>query len=194
MENQYVDLVYPQLRKKHKKAQNKTNELILNAINSFIGKETNKFTEQRNIYGEYKITLNKRNLLSIIIESYSYLPGEDTEFNFLNSLNINTRDAYIYNFNDLFSKGSNYDYIINKIILENIKESNIPIIEEFATLNKNKRFYLTEDSLVIYYELNGNSKYASTYCIPQINIAFKSIQDIINPKGPITNLLLKSVY
>jgi hypothetical protein len=188
IENQYTDIAYPKLKLKHEKVQHKINNLILDMTQNFIKEETNKFLEQRNIHGEYNITLNKRNVLSIIIEFYSYLPEEETAFNLLKSLTINTTEAYIYNFNDLFYKGSNYDYIINKLILENIKENNIPIIEEFSNINKNRRFYLTEDSLVIYYELNRNSKYASIYCIPKFVIPFNFIRNIINSKGPIAYL------
>ena len=175
IENEYTDIAYPQFKSKPK-----INNLIQDMIQSFIKKETNKFLEQWNIYGDYKITLLKENLLSIIIEGYSCLHGEDKAFYFLQSLTINIRESYIYNFNDLFYKGSNYEYIIDKIILENIKDNNIPIIEELANINKNRRFYLTKDSLVIYYELNRNSMYASSYCIPQFNIPFNTIKNIIN--------------
>jgi hypothetical protein len=43
---------------------------------------------------------------------------------------------------DLFNKESNYEYIIEKIILENIKENNIPIMKEFALINKIEGFIL----------------------------------------------------
>lgn len=185
VENEYVDITYPELKLKHKKVQYKINNLILYRIQSFIKKEFDKFSNQRNINGEYKITLNKRNLLSIIFEFYSYLPGENSTLDILKSLTISTREGYIYNFNDLFYKGSNYENSINRILIENIKENNIPIIEEYANINKNRKFYLTEDSLVIYYELNKNSKYASVYCIPQFAIPYNSIKSIIDPTGPI---------
>ncbi|WML37274.1 RsiV family protein [Clostridium sp. OS1-26] len=189
IENEHMNITYPQLKLKRKKVQHKINKVIVDMMQSFIEKETNKFLEQRDIYGEYKITLDKRNLLSLVIEFYSCLPGQNIAFNLLKSLTINTREAYIYNFNDLFYEGSNYEYIINKIILEDIKENSIPIIEEFANINKNRRFYLTEDCLVIYYELNKNSKYAYIYSAPQFIIPFNSIKDIINTKGPIVKLL-----
>lgn len=185
IENENVDITYPELKLKHKKVQYKINNLILDRTQSFIKKELDKFSNQRNINGEYKITLNKRNLLSIAFEFYSYLPQENSTFDILKSLTVNTREGYIYNFNDLFYKGSNYENNINRIIIENIKENSIPIIEEYANINKNRKFYLTEDSLVIYYELNRNSRYAPIYCIPQFTIPYNSIENIINPTGPI---------
>lgn len=188
IENERINIAYPQLKLKHKKVQHKINNIIVDMIQSFIEKETDKFSNQRDIYGEYNITLNERNLLSLIIEFYSCFPGQDTAFNLLKSLTINIREAYIYNLKDLFYEGSNYEYIINKIILEDIKENSIPIIEEFANISKSRGFYLTEDCLVIYYELNKNSKYAYIYSSPQFIIPFNSIKDIINPKGPIVKL------
>lgn len=185
IENENVDITYPELKLKHKRIQSKINNLILDRIQNFTKKELDKFSNQRNINGEYKITFNKRNLLSIIFEFYSYLPEENSTFDILKSLTINTRDGYIYNFNDLFYKGSNYKSSINRIIIENIKENSIPIIEEYANINKNRNFYLTEDSLVVYYGLNINSKYTPIYCIPQFTIPYNSIKDIINPTGPI---------
>jgi hypothetical protein len=186
IENEHTDIMYPQFKLKPK-----INNLIEDMIQSLIKKEADEFLGQRNIYGKYKITLFKKNLLSIIIQCYSYLPGDDRTFNLLKSLTINIRKSCIYNFDDLFYKESDYEYIINKIILENIKDNNIPIIEEFANINKNRSFYLTEDSLVIYYELNRNSPYAFSYCIPQFSIPIDSIKNIINPKGPIRGLLRK---
>lgn len=186
IENEHTDIMYPQFKLKPK-----INNLIEDMVQSFIKKEAGESLGQRNIYGEYKVTLFKRNLLSIIIQCYSYLPGDDRAFNLLKSLTINIRKSCIYNFHDLFYKGSDYEYIINKIILENIKDNNIPIIEEFANINKNRSFYLTEDSLVIYYELNRNSPYAFSYCIPQFSIPINSIKNIINTKGPIRDLLRK---
>ena len=185
IENEYADITYPELKLKHKKVQYKINNLILDRTQSFIKKELDKFSDQRNINGEYKVTLNKRNLLSIIFEFYSYLPEENSTFDLLKSLTIDTREGCIYNFNDLFYEGSNYENSINTIIIENIKENSIPIIEEYANINKNRKFYLTEDSLVIYYELDRNSKYASIYCIPQFAIPYNSIKKFINPTGPI---------
>ncbi|MEQ8198760.1 MAG: hypothetical protein ABRQ27_12250, partial [Clostridiaceae bacterium] len=122
IENEYADITYPELKLKHKKVQYKINNLILDRTQSFIKKELDKFSDQRNINGEYKVTLNKRNLLSIIFEFYSYLPEENSTFDLLKSLTIDTRECCIYNFNDLFYEGSNYENSINTIIIENIKE------------------------------------------------------------------------
>lgn len=183
IEQEHIYISYPQIELKHKILQNKINKAILDIILRFMNKESYHVSEENSLYGEYNITLNTKNLLSLIIEFCFYNEKSNLSHNTLKSLTINTKDAYIYNLNDLFVEGSNYENIINKAILEYIRDNGVPIFEELANINKNRSFYFTENSLVIYYNFNKNSLYSSNYCIPQFHIPLDHINNIINLKA-----------
>lgn len=183
IEVEHIYLSYPQVELKHKKLQNKINNEILNMILSFMNQEAYQLSDENLLYGEYNITLNTKNLISLIIEFCIYNEKKNSSYNTLKSLTINTKDAYIYRFNDLFIKESNYENVINKAILENIRENGVPIVEELANISKNRSFYFTDDSLVIYYNLHKNSPYASNYCTPQFYIPINNIKNIISSKA-----------
>lgn len=183
IEQEHIYIYYPQIRLKHKKAQNKINKTILDIILSFIDKEAGHLNDENSLYGEFNVTLNTKNLLSLIIELSYYDENKNSSYNILKSLTINTKDVYIYNFDDLFIKGSNYENVINKAILEYIRDNGVPIVEELANINTNRHFYFTEDSLAIYYNLHKSSLYSANYCIPQFYIPLDYIKDIINSKA-----------
>jgi hypothetical protein len=189
IQEENINIVYPQLKFKHKRLQHKINKIILQTVQVFIKEESEKLEDQMSLDGEYKVTLNKRNFLSLTFEIYLYSKIKNMHFNILKSLTINTVNAHIYNFKDFFREESDYGAVLNKIILQQIKDNDIPIIEEFANINKNRSFYLTDNSLVIYYELYRHSTYASAYWAPEFIIPFDSIKAFINPKGPIAMLL-----
>ncbi|MBI6875546.1 RsiV family protein [Clostridium aciditolerans] len=110
----------------------------------------------------------------------------------MKSITIDTKKGQIYNFEDLFHKNSNFENRINELLLTNIRDNNIPIIQEFTKINKSKNFYLTDTSLVIYFDIFKDSQYAGVYCAPQFTIPFKTITDIIDSKGPIGKLIKNS--
>lgn len=183
IDQEHIFITYPQFKLKHKTLQNKINKAILDIIVKFIEKESYLLKDNYSLYSEFNVTLNTKNLISLIIEFYFYNDENNSSHSTLQSLTIRTTDAYIYDFNDLFIEGINYENIISKIILEYIRDNGVPIVEELANINKNKSFYFTNDSLVVYYNLNKNSLYSSNYWIPQFYIPIKSIKNIINPEA-----------
>lgn len=183
IDQEHIFITYPQFKLKHKTLQNKINKAILDTIVKFIEKESYLLKDNYSLYSEFNVTLNTKNLISLIIEFYFYNDENNSSHNTLQSLTIRTTDAYIYDFNDLFIEGINYENIISKIILEYIRDNGVPIVEELANINKNKSFYFTNDSLVVYYNLNKNSLYSSNYWIPQFYIPIKSIKNIMNSKA-----------
>lgn len=189
IDEEHTDITYPQLEFEDEKIAEKINKRILELVLQFIKAESLYLNNTDFIYGDYKITLNKNNLLSLTIEFCSYRDGNNMSFTTQKSLTIDTATGLVYNLKDLFAEGSDYDNKINTIILESIRDNSIPIIEEFGNMNKYRNFYITNDYLVIYYNLNRNSPYASYYYSPHFKISYISIEDIINPEGPLVRFI-----
>lgn len=188
IDKEHTDITYPQLELEDKEIAEKINKQILELVLQFINEENLYLKTIDLLYGDYKITLNRTDLLSLTMEFCSYKEENNICFTTLKSLTIDTATASIYNFENLFDERSDYEPIINKIILENIRDNNVPIIEEFGNMNKYRNFYLTDDSLIIYYNLNRNSRYASSYYFPYFRIPYCTINEIINSSGPLTSL------
>lgn len=183
-----VNIAYPYFRLKNKKYTNLLNEHIFTQIQNVIKKELSETKNTIFLQGRYEITVNTKDILSLLFETYTQDLNSNLCYNSITPLTINIKKGSIYNLSDLFIKEKNYETILSNIILQQIRDSNIPIIEEFANITKNRSFYLTETSLVICYTLYKNSHYSS-YCTPYFNIPFYSLKHIINPKGPISKLL-----
>lgn len=188
IDKEHTDITYPQLEFKDEKIAAKINKQISEIVLQFIKAESLYLKNTDFLYGNYKITLNRSDLLSLTIEFCSCKEESNISFTTLKSLTIDTSTASMYNFKDLFDERSDYDTIINKIVLEDIRDNNVPIIEEFGNMNKYRNFYLLDDSLMIYYNLNRNSRYASYYYFPHFRIPYYKIKEIMSPNGPLTKL------
>lgn len=146
--------------------------------------------ENKKFTGDYTVKLNKRGTLSIIIEIYSFTKGEERGTTIRKTINVSLKDARVYYLNDLFSRKirkSKYIGILNEIIKNQIKSKGIKLTEEFESISIDQDYYLTENFLVIYFQMYEYTPFE--YGFPEFEIDFEDIIDIINSKGPIGRLL-----
>lgn len=160
-------------------------------LNQCIENVKDNLNEKTKLYGEYKLMVIKKDLISIIFQIYFFDETNNSTFDILKSITVNPKKGQIYNFEDLFAKNSDFKNRINELILLDIRDNNIPIIQEFTKINKSKNFYLTDTSLIVYFDIFKDSQYSGVYCTPQFTIPYKAILDIIDFKGPIGNLIKK---
>lgn len=186
IEQEHISISYPQLKSKHKKTNHNINKIICHMIDTII-EEFQELKDKMSMHGDCQIRLNKRNLISLTIEIFYFSEEEKSDFSVVKSLTANVINSYEYSLKDFFQEKSNYENVLNKIILQKIKDNDIAIIEEFGNIS-NRSFYLTEDSLVIYYNLHRNSRYSSIYFSPEFSISYNSMKAIICPKGPLALL------
>ncbi|ENK1243406.1 DUF3298 and DUF4163 domain-containing protein [Clostridium sporogenes] len=173
------------------------NENISKFVNeSIVNEVSNLFKEQvltpgkgniQEAIGFYEVKLNKNCLLSILFGMYTYYEGAAHGFTAYSSLNIDLNTGQVLQLNDLFTSRINYKPILEEKVREYISKNNVPLIEEYNGLHEDQQFYLTPDSLVLYYQVYEYTPYS--YGLFQIPIPYKDILNLLGPASPIQRLL-----
>ncbi|MBZ4645343.1 MAG: hypothetical protein PWR27_2037 [Petroclostridium sp.] len=176
-----LDISYPQIAGlKDSEIQDKINGLIVDQVQQLVYDQIRNASE---IKGGYKVKLNQKGILSLVLEQYSYATGAAHGTTQMKSVTVDLETAKVYELKDLFDPNSNYIERINRTIKKEIREKNIPLLVDFQGIKDNQRFYLTEKDIVLYYQLYEYTPYA--YGIPEFNISFASISDTFAANGPL---------
>ncbi len=191
VESPGLNLTYPKVSGlKHKSAESGINRYIKKEVHKILKEQGYGKDDNKRFNGGYTVKLNKRGTLSINIDLYHHVKGEQHGNSIRKTINVSLKDARVYYLHDLFSrkiKKSKLIGIISDIIKGQISFRALKLSEEFESISLQQSYYLTEKSLVIYFkscELNP-----SQFGFPEFEIPFLDIEDIINSKGPIGRLL-----
>ncbi|HAU32177.1 MAG: hypothetical protein XD78_2084 [Desulfotomaculum sp. 46_296] len=184
--NQCTNVGYPRVQGlKNAVVQEKINELIKQQVYSMIPQEGCE--EYQVIAGSSEIKVNEKGILSLTTTVYTYRKHAANGLDVQKSLTVNLATGQVYQLADLFKSESNYRAVLTKIIKDQIRERNIPIITDFNGITGQEDFYLTDDSLVIYFQ---EIEYTPHYVgIPEFIIPFTQLKGLINEKRPIAVLL-----
>jgi hypothetical protein len=185
------DVIFPQVViYNNRKKETKINNIISKTVNDLIKEE---FNDNNKVSTCYEIKLNRKELLSILFEARRVNGDENDVYTAVKSVTLDLRKSTLLKLQDLFIENSFYDYIINKIVKDNIENNDTPLLQEFSNLDQNNYFYLTEDSLVSYIPLLKDTNYASSYCTPEFNIPLGKIKGLLNPKSPVSKLFYRNI-
>lgn len=160
-----------------------------NELNAEKKKQGHDIRESQFKYGFH--VKNTENILSIVIEKYTYLGGANgiTENEYYNIDRLANRNLEI---KDIFKENSNYKEIINNEIKRQIakdKDKYFSGDDGFKTITDTQQFYVNDGNLVIAfpkYEIAPGSS-----GIPQFKISLSSLSDIL--KNPIP-VISKDIY
>ncbi|MFL0197598.1 RsiV family protein [Clostridium sp. WILCCON 0269] len=167
----------------------KVNNEIVNQVSELFKKQVLQIgvVDFSEVLGNYEIMLNKNGILSILFSMYIYVNRAAHGFTLYSSMTANVATGEIYSFSDLFNSKVYYKGFLDPIIKQYIKENNIDLINEYNGITENQKFYLTPDSLVVYYQIYEYTPYY--YGLFKIQIPYNKIANIINPAGPIAKLM-----
>lgn len=166
--------------------QKKINNTILNVVYRMIEDQGYYKNTETTITGYFEIKNNQRGILSLTLSNYAFSGGAHG-MTIMKSLTFNVETGEEYGLSQLFKPGSNYVKVLSEMVKVQIKERDIPVIEEFCTIKPNQDFYIADKILVLYFQLYELAPYA--YGFPQFPISVYSIQDIINEDGPLGRML-----
>jgi uncharacterized protein YegP (UPF0339 family) len=169
-----------------KDVERRINHRIQDLIYQMIRDEGYAEDLTKDFTGNYKIRVNQNGVLSLSVEMYSYAEGAAHGLTVVKSLTFDLKTGRVYRLRDLFRLNSNYRAIISDMIKKEIKAKDIPLIAKFMVISEDEDFYLTENALVIYFQLYEYTPYA--YGIPEFAIPYRALQRVINPKGPVPKL------
>lgn len=136
-------------------------ELVTDTLNKPIIKN---FDYKIKALSEYKVNLNKNQIISISIDLSQLIGLYDITY--VNSYNYDIDLNREIKLKDLFRKDEDYIDIINYFILKEIDEY---LYDKFKGISDNNTFYITKEYLVICfssYELDKNYSVALEFKIP----------------------------
>lgn len=173
------------------------NEMIKNKINQKIDETVrrlvqNQYQEQDvshfdEMIGTFEIKTNERNVLSITFTNYAIAKNFAHGLTLMDSLTFDVLTGEVYPLEKLFKPNSDYVKRISKIIKQQIKERDIPVLQPFEKIERNQSYYIADKSLVIYFPV-----YALTpgyYGFPMFPISVYELEDIVIEDGPLGVML-----
>jgi hypothetical protein len=102
---------------------------------------------------------------------------------------LNVKTGQVYNFSDLFNPRIYYIGFLNELAKQYIKDNNITLINEYKGVTQDQQYYLTPNSLVLYYQVYEYTPYY--YGLFKIELPYNKIRNLLGPTSPI-NMLINS--
>lgn len=191
--NKYINSVInvPIIITNNKTIEKSINNRITNEIMSFYNKSKDeaenylkdnpnnelKFIANTN----FDVKKNSNNMLSIAVTYTKYSGGAHNEYENI-GYNIYMPTGEFLNLSDIFKENVDYKSVINDEIRRQIEElikqnPDNEQIYQFSTIKDNQKFYIQDDSLVIFFDLYDIAPYPAG--IPEFKINIKTISHIL---------------
>ncbi|WLD91530.1 DUF3298 and DUF4163 domain-containing protein [Alkalihalobacillus sp. AL-G] len=134
----------------------------------------------------YTIKVNKNGVLSVIFLLDYYTAGAAHGMQVQKALTFSTINGTCFPFPSLFRMNSYYKTRLSRYAKAYIKSENITLIEEYKGITDEQEYYLTNDTLVLFYQLYEYTPYA--YGFLEIPVPFEVVQTLVDKKSPIAQL------
>jgi len=124
--------------------------------------------------------------LSLALINYAFSGGAHG-LTIMRSLTFDVVSGKSYQLKELFKKDSDYVKVLSEIVGVQIKERDLPLLEEYNGIKPDQDYYIADKCLVLYYQLYELVPYA--YGFPYFPISVYEIQDIIDEDGPLGRMI-----
>lgn len=195
--NKYIeaDLKFPKLTIVNKEIENALNKKIESDVMEFYNSSFKEaqdylddFPDAENkfvISSDYEVKKSNDKVFSLLLKYYKYSGGAHGTYQYV-PYNVNLTSGKVFTLKDIFSGESNYQQVINDEIKKQIKllnkNQNLPEdstqLYAFDKINDTQKFYLKDDSLVIYFDLYEIAPYVAG--IPEFAINKDVINNLLN--------------
>ncbi len=170
-----LTLQYPELKGlENTEVQNKLNSLFAELAAAakargyenaqYLGEEQLKHHIKAETYFNYQVTYNRNGLLSIVFIDYQYGGGAHG-MTVQSSYTFDVKTGKKYELKDFFDDGSDYIAIISDEVKRQIEEKGLMLLTPFNAIRPDQDFYLSNNGLVVYFQLYEYLPYA--YGIPE---------------------------
>jgi hypothetical protein len=169
-------------------ALQRTNAHILEKVYQLIREQGYVQDPSKEMSGDYEGMLNEHCLLSIFFTNFAYAKGAAHGLTLAKGLTVDVVTGQAYRLNDLFRPSSGYRMRLSNIIKKQMKEKDVPLIADFKGIDPDHQdFYLTNEGLVVFFQLYEYTPYA--YGIPTFLIPYHELSDLAGEDSPIQRLL-----
>lgn len=178
--------VYPRVTNLRRSLRGEINEAIKAAAQKAIP-DFDPGTSIVEAAGSYLTTVNTNGVLSLKFQDYILPELAAHGVSGQSSITLSLETGRIFAFADLFRPGADYRAAIDRIILAQIAAQGIPMLKPFAGVGPDTDYYLTAESLVIYYQPYVYTPGA--YGVLEFVIPYGEIGAIVDPRGPIGRII-----
>lgn len=166
--------------------QQKINALIFNLVTSLISEQGYYQNPQIQITGGYEIKNNQRGILSLDIINYGYQPMAAHGMTYIKALTFDVNTGKTYQLSELFKPDSNYVMVLSDNIRQQIKQRDIPLLEDFKGISPNQDFYIADKALVVFFQLYEITPYYIG--LPMFPVSVFELQSIAREQGPLDRM------
>ncbi|WP_078380088.1 WG repeat-containing protein [Sutcliffiella halmapala] len=132
--------------------------------------------------GDFSVKFLQKHLLVLELVGYNFPYGAAHGMPSQIEVPLNLVTGQIYELKDLFKSNSNYVKVISQIIGKKIQEnSDAYFPDAYQGIAANQPFYVTKDSLAIYFQPYEIAAFAAGF--PTFDIPFEEIKSLINVDG-----------
>lgn len=182
-----LDLYYPVVHGlKSIAVQRRINYAIQNLVKKMLSDQGYYSNPRTQVTASYEVKTNERGVLSLSLNNYAFAGGAHG-MTIIKSLTFDVSTGRIYSLADLFKPGSDYQRVLSAIIEKQIKEREIPVINEFTGIKPDQDYYIADKVLVVYFQLYDLTPYA--YGFPEFPITMYQVEDIVDENGPLGRMI-----
>jgi len=171
----------------NKTIEEKINLVIEEKVNNIIRAFGGQRGDLLEMTGGYRVTLNQKGLLSLRFEILSQIKNAAHPITIIRSLTVDLNTGKVYELYDLFRSMVGHAITITKYILREVEKQKIPLIIDLKLIPDNHPYYLTEDSLVIYFQ--EASLAPRDYGILEFPMPIILLSSLMENPGPLPRLL-----
>ncbi len=151
-----------------------------NMLNGFLAEAEKSSIKNDSLTLDQKITLNRGDIVSIVGECHSYTGGVHDNLSRIVK-NIDIKNERLIAFDDLFCDDGYITRINSYIeVLSEQKPEKFSELWKKPIVTKEQKFYLTPESLVIFFDPYELSYYAKGFV--EIEIPYDEITSFLNPE------------
>ncbi|HZK28377.1 MAG TPA: DUF3298 domain-containing protein [Thermoclostridium sp.] len=178
-----ISMLYPQVAgHENVNANMLMNIAIRNAVMD-LAKSLQQLDLPTTIDGSFEIKNNQRGIFSLLLIGFAEFGGAHPMTKTL-SLTMDNKTGENYPLSRLFLPG--YMEIINKEIQRQITLREIPILDEFSGISPSQDYYVSDHTLIIYYQLYELSPYYIGF--PYFPIPLYMLSSVIPQDGILDRL------
>ncbi|NLY42899.1 MAG: DUF3298 and DUF4163 domain-containing protein [Clostridiaceae bacterium] len=166
-------------------AQQRINQTIYNKVLEMIN-QLQYMDIPTYVSMSYELKTNEKNVLSLSLIGLGDFRGAHP-VTLVKSLNFDVNTGKNYTLIDLFKPGSNYVQVLSDMVAQQIKQRNIPILDEFKGIRPDQDYYIADRNLILYFQQAEITPYAAG--IPYFSILIEDLQDIISDTGLLARMI-----
>ncbi|WP_433747080.1 WG repeat-containing protein [Falsibacillus pallidus] len=136
--------------------------------------------------GDFSVAFFQKDLLSVEFDGYQYYFGAAHGMPSKVFVHASLKNGKVFSLQDLFKEKSNYVKQLNDIISEKIKKDpqyDYVFQDSFQGIKSDQPFYLTGDSLIIYFTPYEIAPFAAGF--PEFKIPYEDLEPLINKQGEV---------